>query len=161
MLDGVSHRLVMIVAIHQDVEIPVIVPCLVPRPARSSRRGKSALGRQRLASGESNFALGHGKTSPHQCQFIGRRDDNDGARKAGSAKVVLQEFLDLAAALADQPDHRNIGRNVAGSRTDLPTPEPIPMRWPRQTVKVLSARTPRSSGLPTRRRECAGGGDER
>ena len=33
------------------------------------------------------------------------------------------------------------------------------MRWPRQQVrKVLSARTPRSSGAPTRLRECAGGG---
>jgi len=31
------------------------------------------------------------------------------------------------------------------------------MRWPRQQVmKVLSARTPRSSGSPTRRRACAG-----
>ena len=47
------------------------------------------------------------------------------------------------------------------SSTDLPTPEPakMPMRWPRQQVmKVLSARTPRSSGAPTRRRACAGGG---
>src|SRR5216684_1659943 len=45
--------------------------------------------------------------------------------------------------------------------TDLPTPEPakMPSRWPRQQVrKVLSARTPRSSGRPTRLRECAGGG---
>src|SRR5204863_41488 len=47
------------------------------------------------------------------------------------------------------------------SKTDLPTPEPakMPSRWPRQQVrKVLSARTPRSSGRPTRLRECAGGG---
>ena len=45
--------------------------------------------------------------------------------------------------------------------TDLPTPEPakMPSRWPRQQVRnVLSARTPRSSGGPTRLRECAGGG---
>ncbi len=38
----------------------------------------------------------------------------------------------------------------------------MPMRWPRQTVrKVLSARTPRSSGSPTRRRAWAGGGAAR
>ncbi len=50
------------------------------------------------------------------------------------------------------------------SSTDLPTPLPekMPMRWPRQTVmKVLSARTPRSSGSPTRWRACAGGGEAR
>ena len=35
----------------------------------------------------------------------------------------------------------------------------MPSRWPRQQVRnVLSARTPRSSGRPTRLRECAGGG---
>src|SRR5713226_8668488 len=47
------------------------------------------------------------------------------------------------------------------SSTDLPTPDPakMPMRCPRQQVmKALSARTPRSSGAPTRRREWAGGG---
>ena len=50
------------------------------------------------------------------------------------------------------------------SSTDLPTPEPakMPSRWPRQQVRnVLSARTPRSSGGPTRLRECAGGGELR
>ena len=50
------------------------------------------------------------------------------------------------------------------SSTDLPTPEPakMPSRWPRQQVrKVLSDRTPRSSGAPTRLRECAGGGELR
>ncbi|MGY3363716.1 hypothetical protein ACVWZL_000841 [Bradyrhizobium sp. GM2.4] len=50
------------------------------------------------------------------------------------------------------------------SSTDLPTPEPakMPMRWPRQQVrKVFIARTPRSSGAPTRLRECAGGGELR
>ena len=60
-------------------------------------------------------------------------------RKAGLAEIVLQELLHLAAALADQPDHRNIGRDIAASidsSTDLPTPEPekMPMRWPRQQV---------------------------
>jgi hypothetical protein len=29
--------------------------------------------------------------------------------KAGGAKIVLQEFLDLPAPLADKPDHRNVG----------------------------------------------------
>ena len=50
------------------------------------------------------------------------------------------------------------------SSTDLPTPEPekMPMRWPwQQVMKVLSARTPRSSGAPTAQRSCAGGGDAR
>ncbi|MGY3294109.1 hypothetical protein ACVWWP_007176 [Bradyrhizobium sp. LM3.6] len=38
----------------------------------------------------------------------------------------------------------------------------MPMRWPRQQVrKVFIARTPRSSGAPTRLRECAGGGELR
>ncbi len=38
----------------------------------------------------------------------------------------------------------------------------MPMRWPRQQVrKVFSARTPRSSGAPTRLRACAGGGELR
>ena len=38
----------------------------------------------------------------------------------------------------------------------------MPSRWPRQQVRnVLSARTPRSSGAPTRLRECAGGGELR
>ena len=35
----------------------------------------------------------------------------------------------------------------------------MPMRWPwQQVMKVLSARTPRSIGAPTRRRACAAGG---
>ena len=45
--------------------------------------------------------------------------------------------------------------------TDLPTPDPekMPRRCPSQTVvKVLSERTPRSIGAPTRLRSCAAGG---
>jgi hypothetical protein len=54
-------------------------------------------------------------------------------------------------------------RAIIDSSTDLPTPEPakMPMRWPwQQVTKVLSARTPRSIGLPTRRRVCAAGGGD-
>src|SRR5215204_6536203 len=44
----------------------------------------------------------------------------------------------------------------------MPLPEKMPMRWPAQTVrKVFIARTPRSSGAPTRRRAWAGGGSAR
>jgi hypothetical protein len=118
-----------------------------PSPLKQARQfhkncGRIALRRRRLAGGESDLALGHGKTShgvhqhqyvlaeiaevlgdgkcqigclpPYQWRLIGRRDNNDGARKAASAKIILQEFLDLAAALANQPDHRNIGQDVAG-----------------------------------------------
>src|SRR5262249_7762353 len=47
-------------------------------------------------------------------------------------------------------------RQKNGFADDLPYKMPI--LWPRQTVmKVLSARTRRSSGSPTRRRKWAGG----
>ena len=73
-------------------------------------------------------------------------------RGALLAEIVLEEFLHFAAAFADQADHRDVGRALRASidiSTDLPTPEPakMPMRWPRhRSAKMLSARTPRSSG---------------
>ena len=46
------------------------------------------------------------RLAAHQRRFVRRRDDDDGARQTFLAEIVLDEFLDLAAAFADQPDHR-------------------------------------------------------
>jgi len=69
--------------------------------------------------------------------------------KAGGAKIVLQEFLDLPAPLATSPITEMSAETLRASidkRTDLPTPEPekMPIRWPRHTVmNVFRARTPK------------------
>ena len=49
----------------------------------------------------------------HQGRLVGGRHHHHRAGEAGVAEVVLQEFLHLAAAFADQPDHRDIGLHVA------------------------------------------------
>ena len=101
-----------------------------------------ALGGRRLAGRQPDLALRHGKAgdrihqhqhifaevaeifrdrqrqigrlAAHQRRFVRGRDHHHGARETGRAQIVLQEFLHLAAALADQADHRNVGRHVAG-----------------------------------------------
>jgi hypothetical protein len=100
----------------------------------------------------------------HQRRLVGGRDHHNRAGKTGIAEVVLEEFLHFAAAFADQPDHDDVGGAVTRQHrqrhglADAGAGK-MPMRWPRQQVmNVLSARTPRSSGPPTRRRACAGGG---
>ena len=50
---------------------------------------------------------------PHQRRLVRRRDHNHGTRETFLAEVVLQELLHLAAAFADQPDHRHRGIDVA------------------------------------------------
>ena len=49
----------------------------------------------------------------HQRRLIGSRDHDHGAGKTGFAEVVLKEFLHLAAALANEPDHGDVGGDVA------------------------------------------------
>ena len=49
----------------------------------------------------------------HERRRVGRRGDDDRAREAVLAEDVLDEFLDLAAALADQADDDDVGRGVA------------------------------------------------
>ncbi len=55
-----------------------------------------------------------GGLAAHQRRLVGGGDNHHGAGQAVGAEVVLQELLHLAAALADQPDHRNVGLDVAG-----------------------------------------------
>ena len=121
----------------------------MPGPARSSslrQLGEDgrriALGGRRLAGGEADLALRHGKArdavdeaehvaargrgrysamrerqigrlAAHQRRFVRGRDDDDAARQALGPEIVLDEFLHFAAALADQPDHRRVGGGVA------------------------------------------------
>jgi hypothetical protein len=107
------------------------------------------------------------RLAAHQRRLVRGRYHHDRTRQTRRAEVVLQKFLHFAAAFADQTDDETSAATLRASidkSTDLPTPEPenMPMRWPRQTVRnVLSARTPRSRGAPTRMRACAGGGEER
>ncbi len=49
----------------------------------------------------------------HQGADIGRRGDDHRAAQAGAAEILFDEFLDLAAAFADQADDDDIGRRVA------------------------------------------------
>jgi hypothetical protein len=49
----------------------------------------------------------------HQGRLIGGRHHHDRAGQARITQIVLQKLLDLAAALADQPDHRDIGHDIA------------------------------------------------
>ena len=104
------------------------------------RRRVTAGGRW-FADGQCNFALCHGVAGQrihdqqdllalvtkilgdgggvsrtlqaHQRAGIGRRGDNHGATHAFLTEDVLDEFLDLAAAFADQPDHDHFGLGVA------------------------------------------------
>ncbi len=112
-----------------------------PRQLREHGR-RIALGGRRLAGGQADLALGNSETgdrihqdqhvvvdvaeelgdrqcqigglAAHQRRLVRGRDDHHGAGKPGRAEVVLKELLHLAAALADQPDHRNVGLDVAG-----------------------------------------------
>ena len=49
----------------------------------------------------------------HQRRRVGRRGDDDAARQAFGFEDVFDEFLDFAAALADQADDDHVGRGVA------------------------------------------------
>ena len=54
-----------------------------------------------------------GRLPPHQGGLVRGRHHHDRARQALVAEIVLQEFLHLAAAFADQADHRDVGIDVA------------------------------------------------
>jgi hypothetical protein len=54
-----------------------------------------------------------GALQAHQRRRIGRRGHHHAARTAFVAEDVLDEFLDLAAALADQADDDDVGRGEA------------------------------------------------
>ena len=49
----------------------------------------------------------------HQRRFVGGRHHDDAARQAFRAELVLDEFLHLAAALADQADDVDVERGIA------------------------------------------------
>jgi len=54
----------------------------------------------------------------HQRRFVGGRDDHDRAGQALGAEILGDEFLDFAAALADQADDVDVGGSVAGDHAD-------------------------------------------
>ena len=89
----------------------------------------------------------------HERGLVAGRDDHDRARQPFGAERVLDEVAHLAAALAEQRDHVDVGlarcRAIMPSSVLLPTPEPakMPTRWPWPSVSSPSiARTPVSSG---------------
>src|SRR5881227_3625129 len=51
---------------------------------------------------------------PHQWRLVGGGDDDDGAGQALGPEVLLEELPYLAAALADQADHPDVGVGAAG-----------------------------------------------
>ena len=108
--------------------------------------GRVALAGRRLAGGEADLALRHreagdavhqaehvlplvaeifgdregdiGRLAAHQRPLVGGRDDDDAAGEAFGAEIVGDELLDLAAALADEADHRDVGGGVAGKHRE-------------------------------------------
>ena len=75
-----------------------------------------------------------------QRRVIARADDHHAALQPFVAEAVFDKFQHLAAALANQRDHRNVGAGVSWRSTDIsvllptPGPEKMPMRWPRPQV---------------------------
>ncbi len=57
---------------------------------------------------------GEGGLDAHERGLVGRRDDHDRAGHALGAEVALDELAHLAAALADEADHVDVGRRRAG-----------------------------------------------
>jgi hypothetical protein len=49
----------------------------------------------------------------HQGRLVGCRHHHDRTREPLRSEVVLDEFLDFAAAFADEADHRHVGCDVA------------------------------------------------
>ena len=162
--------------------------------ATGEHRRRIAARGGRFAGGQADLALGHGEARDriHQQQHVaalvaevfgdggrGERglharerrlvaggDDDHAARQAFRAEIALEEFVDFAAALADQADHDHVGVGVPAimpRSTLLPTPEPakMPSRWPRPQVSIASitwtpvARASRIRGRSTRRRRLA------
>ena len=116
-----------------------------PRQQAEDARRVAAGGR-RLAGGQADLALGHGdpgeavhhqhdvaaavaeplgdagghegRPQPLDRRGVGGGDDHDRAGQALGAEVVLEELADLAAALADQGDHRDLGVGAAGDHRE-------------------------------------------
>ncbi len=108
--------------------------------------GRIALGGRRLAGGEADLAqrhgeardavhqaehlqalvaemLGHGQgevggLAAHQRRLVGGGDHDDAAGGAFGAEIGGEEFLHLAAALADQADDDHVGVGVAGHHAE-------------------------------------------
>ena len=107
---------------------------------------REAAGGRRLAGRQADLALGQGdpgqavhhqddvaagvaeplgdpgrderRPQPHDRGLVGGGDDDDRAGQALGAEVVLEELADLAAALADQRDHRDLGVGAAGDHRE-------------------------------------------
>ena len=117
-------------------------PGAFEQPRQFGEHGRRiALGGRRLAGGEADLALRHreardrvhqhqhvlaevaeifgdrqrqiGGLAAHQRGLVGGRDHHHRAREALLAEIVLQELLHLAAALADEADHRDVGHDIA------------------------------------------------
>ena len=123
--------------------LPLPCPARRARAARQlgEDRRRVALARRRLAGRQADLALRHGEArdavhqaqhvlavvaevfgdgerqvgrlAAHQRRLVGGGDDHDAAREALGAEIVGEEFLHLAAALADQADHGHVGGGVA------------------------------------------------
>jgi hypothetical protein len=115
------------------------------RQTREHRR-RIALGCGRLADGQRYLALrlrearqrieqqqnlqasiakvlGDGRRQPgtvqaHQRRIVRRRGDNHGAPHAIGSQGIAHEILDLAAALADQSDHGNVGLGISSHHAE-------------------------------------------
>ena len=59
-----------------------------------------------------------GGAQPLDRRGVGGGDDDDRAGQPLGAEVVLEELADLAAALADQGDHRDLGVGAAGDHRE-------------------------------------------
>jgi hypothetical protein len=55
-----------------------------------------------------------GGLAAHQGRLVGGRDHDHGPGQPLIAQILLQEFLHLAAALADQANDRHVGLDIAG-----------------------------------------------
>ena len=106
--------------------------------------------------------LGHGHggiggLAAHQRRRIRGGDDDDRPRQPCRAQIVLEEFPHLAPALADQGEHGDVARGVAGQHgqqhrlADAGTGEQAEPLALAAGGEALSARTPRSSRGPAGR----------
>ena len=82
-------------AVHHQHDVPAVVAEPLGDPGGDERRPQS-----------------------HDRRLVGGRDDDDGAGQALGAEVVLEELADLAATLADQGDHRDLGVGAAGDHRE-------------------------------------------
>ena len=105
---------------------------------------------------------GVGGLHAQQRRLVARGHDDDAPRQALGAQLALDEFVDFAAALADQGDHGHVGLRVAGHHAhehalaDAGAGEdsqPLPAAAGEHAV---DRRTPVPSGASIRGRSVAG-----